>query len=47
MLEAQAALVVGNLSMVEAFFSGRPTIADIREGEISLLNYALITMPGV
>ena len=36
LLEAQAALVVGNLATVEDFFSRHPTIADIREGEVSL-----------
>lgn len=36
LLEAQAALIVGNLATVEDFFSRHPTIVDIREGEVSL-----------
>ena len=36
LLEAEAALIVGNLATVENFFSRQPTIADIREGELTL-----------
>ena len=36
LLAAQAALIVGDLAIVEDYFSRHPTIADIREGEVSL-----------
>ncbi|HEY5159082.1 MAG TPA: DUF5107 domain-containing protein [Anaerolineales bacterium] len=36
LLEAQAALIVGNLATVKDFFSRHPTIVNIREGEVSL-----------
>lgn len=36
LLEAQAALAVGDLGRVESIFAARPVIDDLREGEVSL-----------